>query len=112
MEETMVRGDSAIIEFSIEEDITMDDIDTLILTARKYPDEDILFTKNKESFTLNDKICTVELLPENTQELTLDKIFLDIEITLIDGTRKTLLAIIKLKKDMTTHNSGGVENEN
>lgn len=112
MEETMIRGDSVIIEFSIEEDITMNDIDTLILTARKYPDEEILFTKNKDNFILDNKICSVELLPEDTQELTFDKIFLDIEITLIDGTRKTLLAVINLEKDMTTHNSGGVVNEN
>ena len=111
MEEELIRGDSAVIEFSIEEDITLDDIETLILTARVHPDCEELFTKNKKDFTLENNIYSVEILPEDTQELNLKKFYFDIEITLKDGTRGTLLGKINLEKDITTHKSGGADNE-
>lgn len=116
MEEELIRGDSAVIEFSLTDDdgqvIPMSMIDTLILTARIHPDCDILFTKNKEDFTLENDIYSVEILPEDTQELNLKKFHFDVEITLIDGTRGTLLGKLELIKDITTHNkSGGADNE-
>ena len=54
MEDELIRGDSAVIEFDLSDDdgkdILLSDIDTLILTARDYIDGHILFTKSKEDF--------------------------------------------------------------
>ena len=116
MEEELIRGDSAVIEFELTDDndevIPLSDIDTLILTARIHPDCEILFTKNKENFNLENDIYSVEILPKDTQELDFNKFYFDVEITLTDGTRGTLLGRIELIKDITTHKSGGVDNEN
>ena len=117
MEEELIRGDSAIIEFELtdnnDKNISLEDIDTLILTARIYPDKQILFTKEKEDFKVENDIYYVELFPEDTQELSIDKFFFDVEVTLKNnGGRGSFLGILKLKKDMTTHKSGGVDNEN
>lgn len=115
MEDELIRGDSAVIEFSLLDDdiknIELSDIDTLILTARDYNDGDILFTKSKEDFKNEGNNYSVEILPEDTQELSLKKFIYDIEITLADGTRGTLLGKIELKKDVTTHKAGDI-NEN
>lgn len=116
MEEELIRGDSAVIEFELtddnDENIPLSDIDTLILTARPYPDCEELFTKEKSDFALEDKTYSVEILPKDTEELNLKKFYFDIEITLKDGTRSTLLGEINLEKDITTHKSGGADNEN
>lgn len=116
MEEELIRGDSAVIEFSLTDDdgqaIPMSMIDTLILTARIHPDCEVLFTKNKEDFILENDIYSVEILPEDTQDLNMKKFYFDVEITLTDGTRGTLLGRIELIKDITTHKSGGADNEN
>lgn len=115
-ENNFIRGDSYVIEFTLSdennENIELDSIDTLILTARIYPDSSILFSKNKKDFKLENKVYVVEILPQDTQELIIDKFYYDIEITLIDGTRSSYLGIIDLEKDITTHTSGGVSDEN
>lgn len=109
VEDELIRGDSAIIEFSLEEGITLSDIDTLILTAKKWTDGNILFTKNKEDFVAEENNYSVEILPVDTQELDLRNFVYDIEITLKDGTRGTLLGKINLVKDITTHKAGGTD---
>ena len=115
MEEELIRGDSAVVDFSLTDDdgqvIPMSMIDTLILTARTHPDYGVLFTKDKEDFTLENDIYSVEILPEDTQELNIKRFCFDVETTLIDGTRGTLLGKIKLIEDITTHRSGGADNE-
>lgn len=115
MEDELIRGDSAVIEFSLTDDdgkdILLSDIDTLILTARCYADGKILFSKTKKDFKNEGNNYSVEILPEDTQELSLKEFVYDIEITLTDGTRGTLLGKIELKKDVTTHKAGDT-NEN
>lgn len=113
MEDELIRGDSAVIEFSLSDDdgkdIILSDIDTLILTARDYADGNILFSKVKEDFRCEGNNYSVEILPEDTQELSLKEFVYDIEITLTDGTRGTLLGKINLKRDVTTHKAGGTD---
>lgn len=115
MENELIRGDSAVIEFSLSDDdgkdILLSDIDTLILTARDYADGNILFSKVKEDFKNEGNNYSVEILPKDTQELSIKEFIYDIEITLADGTRGTLLGKIELKKDVTTHKAGDI-NEN
>lgn len=113
MEDKLIRGDSAVIEFSLSDDdgkdILLSDIDTLILTARAYNDGNILFEKSKENFKNEGNNYSVEILPEDTQELSLTDFVYDIEITLTDGTRGTLLGKIELKRDVTTHKAGDTD---
>lgn len=111
MEDELIRGDSAVIEFSLSDidgkNVLLSDIDTLILTARAYANGNILFSKTKEDFKNEGNNYSVEILPEDTQELSLKEFIYDIEITLTDGTRGTLLGKINLKRDVTTHKAGG-----
>lgn len=109
LESNLIRGDSVVIEFSLSEDITLSDIDTLILTARDWDDGNILFTKLKKDFVVNENNYSIEILPVDTQELTLREFVYDIEITLNDGTRGTLLGKINLIKDRTTHKVGDTD---
>ncbi len=109
LESNLIRGDSVVIEFSLSEDITLSDIDTLILTARDWDDGNILFTKSKKDFVVNENNYSIEILPVDTQELTLREFVYDIEITLNDGTRGTLLGKINLIKDRTTHKVGDTD---
>ena len=99
MEEELIRGDSCVIEFDVKEDITMDNIKTITLTARPYADGEELFTKNKENFTLEGKVFSVEIKPEDTQYLEITKFGFDIEIVLTDETTSSLIGEIKLVKD-------------
>ena len=101
MEEELIRGDTCVIEFDVEEDIKMDDIATLTLTARPYADGKELFTKNKDDFTLENKVFSVELKPEDTQELEISKFGFDIEIVLANGTTTSIVGEIKLVMDYT-----------
>ena len=116
VEDELIRGDSAVIEFELTDDenkiIPLENIDTLILTARTYPDSEELFSKDTGDFLFENDIYSVEILPEDTQELNITKFYFDIEITLTDGTRRTILGKLDLEKDITTHKSGGVDNEN
>lgn len=105
----MYRGDTLIIVFAIEdiagEKINKDDIETLFLTARKYPDLDskVLFEKEMKDFNMVDGLFEVTIEPECTEKLRLDTIYYDFEVTLKDGFRKTEVGTIKLKKDVTIH---------
>ena len=111
----LIRGDSEVLVFSILDDddkiIGLELIDTLILTARETPSEKsrVLFTKNKEDFSIVDGEYNVELLPTDTEQLKLNKFNFDIEVTLKDGTRKTSINQVKLTKDYTIH--GGDNND-
>lgn len=106
VEDELIRGDSLIINIELEEEITMNDIDTLTLTARPYVDGDILFDKSKEDFKIEDNIISVEILPEDTQELIYKKFEFDVEIVLKDRTTRSVLGLINLIKDYTTHKKG------
>ena len=110
--EELIRGDSFVIEIETEEDITMNDIDTLTLTARPYTDAEVLFEKNKDDFNIENNIISVEILPEDTQELIYKSFGFDIEIVLKDKTTKTVLGRINLVKDYTTHKKGSDNSEN
>ena len=115
MYDELIRGDSAVIEFDLSDDdgkdVILSDIDTLILTAKDYIDGHILFTKSKEDFENEGNHYSIEILPKDTQELSLKDFVYDIEITLADGTRGTLLGKIELNRDVTTHKAGD-SNEN
>lgn len=103
--QSLIRGDSCIIEFSIEEDISIEDIEAITLTARTYAEGTILFTKNKEDFTLEDKVFSVEIKAEDTQELKTKKFGFDIEIVLNDGTTASIIDTFELVADYTHHRS-------
>lgn len=99
----LIRGDSCVIEFSIEEEISMEDIEAITLTARTYAEGTTLFTKNKEDFMLENKIFSVEIKPEDTQELKTKKFGFDIEIVLKDGTTTSIIDTLELVPDYTHH---------
>ena len=112
VEDELIRGDSLMIEIEIEEEITMNDIDALTLTARPYVDGEILFDKNKEDFKIENNIISVDILPEDTQELIYRKFEFDVEIVLKDGTTRSVLGLINLIRDYTTHKKGSDDSEN
>lgn len=105
----MYRGDTLVIVFAIEdiagEKISKEDIETLYLTARKYPDLDskVLFEKQMKDFNVVDGLFEVTIEPKCTEGLRVDIIYYDFEVTLKNGYRKTEVGTIKLKKDVTIH---------
>lgn len=114
--ENLIRGDSLIIDFPITDEegtiIPIEELDTLFLTARQKPSKSypVLFEKEKEDFTYENEIYSIEILPTDTEQLNLKVFYYDIEATLKDGTRQTIIGGIDLEHDCTIH--GGDEDEN
>lgn len=112
-----IRGDTINLVFPLKDEndniITLDQIDTLVLTSRKYPNKNspILFNKNKEDFILDDDgQYNVTISPTDTETLTDNEVYFDIEVTLKNGIRKSKIVKIILEKDYTIH--GGIDNGN
>lgn len=115
MENNIIRGDSWIIEFTITDEndnnISIEDIDTLYLTARKVADSKILFYKEKKDFVVTNNGYSVNILPTDTEKFKITEFEFDIEVTTKDGIRQSIIGKINLEKDYTTH-KGGVVNDN
>lgn len=111
----LIRGDTLTLVFPLTDDdgntIGMDEIETLFLTARQYPNKEstILFSKEKKDFSFIDNLYEVEILPTETETMLLKKFYFDIEVTLTDGTRKTKIVEVNLEKDYTIHGGDEVE---
>lgn len=111
----LIRGDTLTLVFPLTDDdgntIGMDEIETFFLTARQYPNKEstILFSKEKKDFSFVDNLYEVEILPTETETMLLKKFYFDIEVTLIDGTRKTKIVEVNLVKDYTIHGGDKVE---
>lgn len=109
----IIRGDTKTLSFPItnkaEEPININDIDTLILTCRKNPDKNypILFSKSKEDFRFEDDKYKVDLKAEDTEQLDSNAcnspLYLDIEVTLKSGARKTRIFTLSVIKDVSIH---------
>lgn len=107
---SFVRGDSfnfkVLLQQSDGSPLEEKDIDTAIVTCRKYPNEDskIIFEKNADKMTFDsDGYCHVEFLPEDTENLDYGTYYFDLEITLKNGYRKTRLWEFELTKETTIH---------
>lgn len=106
-----IRGDTCRFKFQIkyadDSIVKKDDIETLILTCRKYNSSKspVLFSKNKDDFTYTDEFyyCTIE--PEDTQELAYGTYNFDIKCTLTDGYRKTFKGSFTITEEDTIHES-------
>lgn len=111
----MIRGDTLVVVFPLLDDdnklIAMDDIETLFLTARRFPRKEsaVLFSKEKKDFTIVDDLYEVEILPTDTETMLLTNFFFDVEVTLKDGIRKSAVCQIDLEKDYTIHGGDNVE---
>ena len=113
-----VRGDSFPFYFGLNHKdgtpVTMSEIDTLFITCRIKPDSafPVLFKKTKDDVTLDEQgNCHVLFEPKDTEELEYGFYCFDIEVTLMNGYRKTALHEFNLTKESTTHKDG-VVNEN
>lgn len=71
-----------------------------------------MFDKSKDNFKIENNIISVEILPEDTQELSCRKFEFDVEIVLKDGTTRSVLGLINLIRDYTTHKKGSDDSEN
>lgn len=105
-----IRGDTQPFKFKLtykdKTIVPMEDIDTIILTCRlsEYISSEILFTKKKSDFTLENEYYHCQFNPEDTQKLEYGEYAFDIEVTLKSGYRKTLYNNFELKKEVTIHN--------
>ena len=112
-----IRGDSATLTFAIRDEdknlIALEDIETLYLTARKFPNESspILFKKSKEDFSIVDDKYQVDIVPTDTEQLFLNNFSFDIEVSLKNGIRKSAIYQVSMNKDYTIH-GGNDENSN
>lgn len=105
----IIRGDTYVLEFPINDEdknpIKIDDIKTLLLTARELPNKKspVLFSKTKEDFSIVDDMYNVTIEPTDTEQLDIVTFYFDIEATLFDGTRGTIIRRVDLTKDYTIH---------
>lgn len=105
---SFIRGDTFLFKFKIldknKNDITKDDISTLILTCRKEKNDVVVFTKKIDDFTIDDDgYFHGEFKPEDTEKLDYGKYYFDIEVTLTTGQRKTQMHSFTLEKEATEH---------
>ena len=104
-----VRGDTFSFKFKITTsgggNITINDIDTLFITCREYPNESspIIFQKTKTDVTIDNNYCHVVFEPEDTEKLDLGMYYFDVEITLPSGYRKSKLYTFTLTPETTIH---------
>lgn len=111
----LIRGDTLTLVFPLTDDegntIAMDDIDTMFLTARQYPNKEsrVLFSKETKDFSFIDSLYEVDLLSADTETMLLKNFYFDIEVTLKDRTRKTVIYQVNLVKDYTIHGGDEVE---
>lgn len=108
-----IRGDSFPFKFKINSKegtlISKEDIDTLILTCREYPNKNskALFTKDINDF-LNDKEYYHGIFkPEDTENLKYQTYYFDIEVTLKNNYRKTLYDSFTLTEECSFHGKEG-----
>ena len=115
---SFIKGDTFAFKFKINRKdknvIQKEDIETLFITVRKYPNEEspILFQKTLEDIEIdNEGYGHAVFKPEDTENLIYGSYFFDREITLKNGYRKTKLDKFEITKETTTH-KGGVVNGN
>lgn len=108
-----IRGDSVVLKFPIKDSngnlIEMSDIADIILTCRKKPGKkyEVLFSKEKKDFRLEDGMYKVDLKAEDTENLNCTgTLTYDIEVTLKDGTRKSKIDELTLIEDVSIHGGG------
>lgn len=113
---TFIRGDTFAFKFSIKlvngQIINKDDIDTLYITARKCANKEspVVFKKTLNDVEIDEEgYCHAIFNPEDTEELIYGSYFFDVEITLINGYRKTKLFNFTITKETTIHESGDVD---
>ena len=114
MKSELIRGDTGVIEFDLFDDdknkILLADIEEIICTARTYIGGGVLFRKTLADVINTENHYEIEIKPEDTEQLK-ENFGYDIEITLKDGTRGTLLGKIILIEDYSTRKDGKL-NEN
>lgn len=115
----IIRGDTLIIAVPITnkngDSINIEDITELYLTCREKPDKNskIIFQKEKSDFTFEDNKYKVDLLAEDTEQLSFagnsKNFYFDVEVTTQD-MRKSKIYEITIDKDYTIH--GGDDSGN
>ena len=109
-----VRGDTfsfkCLISFMDENNPRKADIESIIVTCRQEPDKDsdVLFVKNlDDGITYDDEYMHCVFNSSDTENLYYDDYYFDIEVTLTNGIRKTVLHKFTLTQETTIH--GGTD---
>ena len=110
---TMVRGDTRAFKvpflYSDGSQVQDKDIESIRLTCRKSTNalSPALFEKETKDFKVSDSYLYCQFNPTDTESLDYGQFYFDIEVTLKNGYRKTMLYKLKLTEETTIH-SGGV----
>ena len=107
---SFVRGDSYPFKIKIKDKngnpIHIEDIKSLFITFKHDTrrDSKIIFQKTLLDVDIdNEGYCHCIFNPEDTETLTYGPYFFDIEVTLINGYRKTSIYSIELTDETSTH---------
>lgn len=105
-----IRGDtfyfSTLLSYSDKTPVLLNDIETIFVTCRKYPNINfpIIFQKTLEDVTLDEQgVLHIAFEKEDTEDLDYGQYFFDIEVTLKSGYRKSVLKTFTLKQETTIH---------
>ena len=105
-----VRGDTFPFKFGIKSrdgtPIKKEEIKTLFITVREQPNSfsPVISQKNLDDVTIDEYgTCHVKFEPEDTEELSYQRYYFDIEITLKSGYRKSHVRDFRLTHEVTIH---------
>lgn len=111
MDIEFVRGDTFPFKFKLSYKdgnvIQKENIEAMVLTCRKYNEEvyPVLFQKSIDDFELKDEYYHACFNPEDTENLDYGIYNFDIEITLKNGYRKSLVSSFRITQEATIHKS-------
>lgn len=110
----MIRGDSLPIKFLLkgkdDKIFSKEEIESIFITCRRYPEEvsPIIFQKSIDDCVIGeDGYVHVVIEPKDTENAEYGMYFVDTEITLKNGYKKTKTGYLELEHESTIAKKAG-----
>ena len=105
------RGDTFAFCIPIEapQPITIEEIETLYCTCRKFPEETspIIFQKELKDMTVDNEGIHIVIKPEDTENENYGTYYFDVELTLKTRYRATYVGMFELLYETSIHKKEG-----
>lgn len=109
----MVRGDTFSFKkrllFANKTPVQTSDVESIFITFKKETTDSspMIFQKELKDIIIDqDGYCHIVFKPKDTENLVYGTYYFDIEVTLVNGVRKTCLEKIEITSETTTHKAG------
>lgn len=106
------RGDTFAFCIPIEapQPITIEEIDTIYCTCRKFAEENspIIFQKELKDMTVDNEGVHIVINPKDTESEEYGTYYFDVELTLKNSYRNTYTGLLKLLDETSIHKEGNI----